>query len=189
MRRTAKLNPQTEFTSFRAAHLGSNKNQDMVEGISIQSSRSVYAPHLIQSMRLCLFKCIRGDNAHKMIAAAVQWELRGTNIRDVSRICKIRLIMGIMSGLLGCCSSSTFGSRANDYVKSLATLGFWLHHSLAPSGVGRSTPSQPGHYPLSVNNEWCDLPMIFTHDFITTSSLTKIIGKSPHSWPQNSYLW
>ena len=35
--------------------------------------------------------------------------------------------MGIMTGLLGCCSSSTLGSRANDYVKTL-TLGFWLHH-------------------------------------------------------------
>ena len=42
----------------------------------------------------------------------------------ISRNCGFRVIMGIMTGLLGCCSSSTLGSRANDYVKTLATLGF-----------------------------------------------------------------
>ena len=46
----------------------------------------------------------------------------------ISGICEFRVIMGIMTGLLGCCSSSTLGSRENDYVKTLATLGFWLHH-------------------------------------------------------------
>ena len=29
-------------------------------------------------------------------------------------ICEFSVIMGIMTGLLGCCSSSTLGSRAND---------------------------------------------------------------------------
>ena len=52
----------------------------------------------------------------------------------ISRICEFRVIMGIMTGLLGCCSSSTLGSRANDYVKTLATRGFWLHHS--PCSLG-----------------------------------------------------
>ena len=52
----------------------------------------------------------------------------------ISRICEFRVIMGIMTGLLGCCSSSTLGSRANDYVKTLATLEFWLHHSPCPLG-------------------------------------------------------
>ena len=42
--------------------------------------------------------------------------------------------LGIMTGLLGYCSSSTLGSMANDYVRSLATLGFWLHHS--PCSLG-----------------------------------------------------
>ena len=42
----------------------------------------------------------------------------------ISQICEFRVIMGIMTGLLRCCSSSTLGSRANDYVKTLATLGF-----------------------------------------------------------------
>ena len=42
--------------------------------------------------------------------------------------------MGIMTDRLWCCSSSTLGSRANDYVKTLVTLGFWLHHS--PCSLG-----------------------------------------------------
>ena len=42
----------------------------------------------------------------------------------ISPICDFRVIMGIMTGLLGCCSSMTLGSRANDYVKTLATLWF-----------------------------------------------------------------
>ena len=46
----------------------------------------------------------------------------------ISRICELRVIMGIMTSLLGCCLSSSLGSRANDYVKTLATLWFWLHH-------------------------------------------------------------
>ena len=52
----------------------------------------------------------------------------------ITRICEFRVIMGTMSDLLGWCSSSTLGSRANDYVKTLATLGFWLHHSPCPFG-------------------------------------------------------
>ena len=52
----------------------------------------------------------------------------------ISRIWEFRIIMGKITGLLGCCSSSTRGSRANDYVKTLATLGFWLHHS--PCSLG-----------------------------------------------------
>ena len=52
----------------------------------------------------------------------------------ISRIREFRVIMGIMTSLLGCCSSSTLGSRANDYVKTLATLGFWLHYS--PCSLG-----------------------------------------------------
>ena len=81
---------QTEFKSFAAAHLGSNTNQHMdwtLGGTCIQSSRSVYAPHVVQSVRLLLFKYRGGDNAHwisknKMAATAVQWELCGTNFRE-----------------------------------------------------------------------------------------------------------
>ena len=70
---------QTEFKSFIAAHLGSNTNQhtDWILGSTcIKSSRTVYAPHLVQSVRLPLFKYRGGDNAHwiskiKMAATAV----------------------------------------------------------------------------------------------------------------------
>ena len=77
---------RTEFKSFTAAHLGSNTNQHTdwtLGGKCIKSSRSVYAPHLVQSLWLHLFKYIGGDNAHwifknKMAATAVQWEPCGT---------------------------------------------------------------------------------------------------------------
>ena len=130
---------QTEFKSFIAAHLGSNTNQHTdwtLGGTCIKSSRSVYALHLYNPCDcFYLFKYWGGDNArwiskNKMVATAVQWELFGTKFGvKMSRICEFRVIMGIMTGLLGCCSSSsTLGSRANDYVKTLATLGFCLHH-------------------------------------------------------------
>ena len=78
---------QTEFKSFTAAHLGSNPNQPTgwtPGGTHILSSRSVYAPHLVQSVRLLLFKYRGGDwgcwiSKNKMAATAVQWELCGTN--------------------------------------------------------------------------------------------------------------
>ena len=81
---------QTEFKSFTAVHLGSNTNQHTdwtLGGTCIKSRRSVYAPHLVQSVRLLLFKYRGVDNAHwisknKMAAAAVQWELCGTNFRE-----------------------------------------------------------------------------------------------------------
>ena len=81
---------QTEFKSFTAAHLGSNSNQHTgwtLGSTCIKSSRSVYAPHLVQSMRLLLFKYRGGGNAHwisknKMATTAVQWELCGTNFRE-----------------------------------------------------------------------------------------------------------
>ena len=86
----SKVELQTEFKSFTAAHLGSNTNQhtDWTHGGTyIKSSRSVYAPHLVQSVRLLLFKYRGGDNAHwisknKMAGMAIQWELCGTNFRE-----------------------------------------------------------------------------------------------------------
>ena len=68
----------------------------------------------------------------------------------ISRICEFRVIMGIMTGLLRCCSSSTLGRRANDYVKTLTTLGFWLHHS--PCSLGCWTNSTLAAWSLSPNN-------------------------------------
>ena len=81
---------QTEFKSFTVAHLGSNTNQHTdwtLGGTCIKSSKSVYAPHLVQYMRVRLFKYRGGDNAHwksknKLVAVAVQWDLCGTNLRE-----------------------------------------------------------------------------------------------------------
>ena len=68
----------------------------------------------------------------------------------ISRICEFCLIMGIMTSLLGCCSSSTLGSRANDYIIRPA-----------PSGAGRTTPSQPGHNPLNLTDPAvCNPPLM-----------------------------
>ena len=63
----SKVEHQTEFKSFTAAHLGSNTNQHTdwtLGGTCMKSSWSVYAPHLLQSVRLLLFKYRGGDNAH-----------------------------------------------------------------------------------------------------------------------------
>ena len=70
----------------------------------------------------------------------------------ILRIWEFRAIMGIMTGLLGCCSSSTLGSRANDYVKTLATL-HWLHYS--PCSRGCWTNNTLAARSLSPNEALC----------------------------------
>ena len=153
---------QTEFKSFIAAHLGSNTNQhtDWILGSTcIKSSRSVYAPHLVQSVRLLLFKYRGGDNAHwiskiKMAATVVQWELCGTNV------------LGNIANLWVSCYNGNNDRSAwvlfvqhhreqGEWLRrTLTTLGFWLHHSPCSLGCGRTTPSQPGHYPPNTNTEF-----------------------------------
>ena len=105
-----------------------------VGGTSVKPRRSVYVHHSVQSVLLHLFK-------HRGVTMLTgfprtRWPRRrfiessaARISAKISRICEFHIIMGIMTGLLGCCSSNTFGSRANDFVKTLATLGFWLHHS------------------------------------------------------------
>ena len=141
---------QTEFKSYTAAHLGSNTNQHTdwtLGGICIKSSRSVYVPHAVQSVRLH-YLSIEGMT---MLTGFPRtgWPRRRFSesyvVRisiKISRICEFRVIMGIMTGPFGCCSSSTIGSRADDYVKILATLGFWLHYS--PCALGCWDEQQPG---------------------------------------------
>ena len=85
----SEIELQTEFKSFIAAHLGSNTNQHtdwILGGTCIKSSRSVYAPHLVQSVRLLLFKYRGGENVYwisknKMAATAVRWELCSMHFR------------------------------------------------------------------------------------------------------------
>ena len=51
-----------------------------------------------------------------------------------SRLCEFRVIIGIMTGLLGRCFLSTLVLSASDYVKTIASLGLWLHHSSSAPG-------------------------------------------------------
>ena len=40
---------------------------------------------------------------------------------------------------------------SNDYVKTLTSLSFWLHHSPELLGASQTTPMQPRHYPLNID--------------------------------------
>ena len=159
--RHSEVELQTEFKSCIAAHLGSNTNQQTdwtLGGTCIKSSRSVYAPHLVQSVRLLLFKYKGGDNAHwlsknKMAATAVQWELCSTNLRE-----------NIANLWVSCYNGNNDRSARVLFVQHHREQGEWLRQNPryarvlrsgfdciirpAPSGAGRTTPSQPGHYPL-----------------------------------------
>ena len=143
---------QTEFKSFTAAHLGSNTYQHKdwtLGGTYIKSSRSVYAPHLVQSVQFIYLSTegVAMLTGFPRTRWPRRWFSESYAVRisvKISRICEFRVIMGIMTGLLGCCSSSTLGSRANDYVK---TLGFWLHHS--PCSLGCWTNNTLAARPLS----------------------------------------
>ena len=114
----SEIELQTEFKSFTAIHLGSNTNQHTdwtFGGTCIKFSRSVYALHLVQSMRLFLFK-YRGVTILTGFPKT-RWPWRQFSesyaVRisvKISRNCEFRVIMGIMTGLLGCCSSSTLGA-------------------------------------------------------------------------------
>ena len=133
----ADKNDTPNKTSFTASHWGKTPAvcYIWIESMDIKPSSSVYAPYLIHPCYCSYWSTEGGDNA--------QWNFRQQDGRDdtfnesyvtgnsvkISRICEFCVIMGIMVGLLGCCSSSTLASRANDYVKTLVTLGFWLHRS------------------------------------------------------------
>ena len=81
------------------------------------------------------------------------------------RICEFRIIMGIMTVLLGCCLSSTLGSRANDYVKTLA---IWLHHLSYPSLATQS---------LSPKYEMINVSVLFpTPSDVSVNGLSFRIG-------------
>ena len=145
----SEVEHQTEFKSFTAAHLVSNTNQHpdwTLAGTCIKSSKSVYAPHLVQSVWLHLFKHRGGDNAHwisknKMAAAAVQGKLCGTNFRE-----------NIANLWVSCYNGNNDRSARVLFVQHPREQGEWLRQNFihpAPSGAGWTTPSQPGHYPLS----------------------------------------
>ena len=146
----SKVELQTEFKSLTAAHLGSNINQHVewtARSTFIISSMSVYAPHLVQSVLLHLFKHRGADNAHwiskdKMAAAAVEWELTARISVKISRIWEFRVIMGIMIGLLECCSSNTVGAgrmiTSNPCYARVLTESFGMLHRVLDEQHPRS---------------------------------------------------
>ena len=130
---------QTEFNSFTAAHLGSNTNQHnqhtdwTVRGTCIKFSRSVYAPHLVQSLRLHLFKYRGGDNAHWISEnkMGIQWELCGTNFSENIA----NLWVSCYNGNNDRSARVLFVQQPREQSEWLRqTLGFWLHNS--PCSLG-----------------------------------------------------
>ena len=118
-----------------------------------------------------------------------RWSWRGFNetcaartFVIISQICEIRIIMGIMTGLLGCCSSSTLRSRAIDYIKPERSEGFVCIIRPAPSGARLTTPSQPGHYHLNFS--------LFHQQFgdWSTEFLQRLISQRAAVYAL-SYLW
>ena len=125
-----------------------------VGGTFVKSNRSVYAPHLVQSVLLHLFKHSGGDVAHQIsMNKCPRRRLSGSYTArisvKISRICEFRAIMGIMTSLLGCCCPAPL--RAGRMIMSKLSLrsGFDCIIPPAPSGAGRTTPPQPGHCPLT----------------------------------------
>ena len=138
-----------------------------VGGTCIKSSRSVYAPHLVQSMRSHSFKYRGGDNAHwisknKMAAMAVQWELCGMNFRE--NIANLWVSCynwnnDLSAGPLIVQDPREQGEWCS---QTLATLRFWLHHS--PCSVGccinntlaaRSLPPNDSVQQSQYHGCWC----------------------------------
>ena len=117
---------QTEFKSFIATHLGSNTNHHTdwtLGGTCMKSSRSVYAPHLEQSVRLLLFKNRGDDNVHwiskkKMAATTVQWELCGTNFRK-----------NIANLWVSCYNGNNYRSARVLFVQHPREQGEWLRQN------------------------------------------------------------
>ena len=118
-----------------------------VGGTCIKSKRSIYAPHLVQPVRLHLFK--RGGVTMVTVFPRIRWSWRRSNESYAARIyvnLRVSCYNGNNDRSARCCSFSTLGSRANDYVKTLPTLftskpslRFWLHHSPCSRGCWTNT--------------------------------------------------
>ena len=137
----SKVDLQTEFKVIYSSLIGIKHKPTRIEhlgGTCIKSCRLDYAPQYNPFDPI--YSSTEGVAMFTRFPRT-RWPWRQFNesyaVRicvKISRICEFRVIMGIMTSLLGGCSPSTLGSRANDYVKTLATLGFRLHHS--PCSLG-----------------------------------------------------
>ena len=105
----------------------------------------------------------------------------------ITRICEFRVIMGTMTDLLGWCSSSTLASRANYYVKTLATLGFWLHHSPCPFGC--STNNTLAARPLSPNHfrRYISRSSVWSASDVATYSMWEARARRTVWWRSSSF--
>ena len=153
-----EVEPQTEFNSFTAAHLGSNTNQHgltswrhmhKIQQVSLCPSFStICAIAFIQVQRgwkgsLDFPEQDGGFSESYVVRISVQ----------ISRICEFRVNMGKITGLLGCPAPSG------------ATIGFWLHHSHYSLGCWTnntradmsSSPNNTGY--LAVTCKWNCLQM------------------------------
>ena len=126
---------ETEFNSFTTTFWGSNTRHHMdctVGGTCTKPNWSVYAPYVIPSMKLQLIKregrcSVNGRYTRFTESCVAQFSV--TMFRFM-----FRFIMGIMTGLFGRSLCSILGLRANNYVKTLTSTGFLLHHS--PLAIG-----------------------------------------------------
>ena len=95
------------------------------------------------------WQCSLYFSKHKIAAVAVQWELCGTNVRENIANLRVSFCNG-NKDFLGCCSPSTLETGRKITSKSSQRSGFDCIIRPAPSNAGRTTPSQPGHYPLNI---------------------------------------
>ena len=108
-------------------------------------------PHLVQSVRLLLFKYRGSDNVrwiskNKMAATAVQWELCRTNFRE-----------NIANLWVSCYNGNNDQSARVLFVQHPREQGQWLlHHS--PCSLGCWTNNTLAAWSLSLNISHCLTP-------------------------------
>ena len=134
------LKLQTQRHLHKLIHAKHKPCGTQIEKAGIISNRSVYAHCLIPAMRLQSFKYGGSDNVQyipwtRCPGRHIQRELWGTIFNENM----LRVIMGIMNGLIGGCLWSTFGLRANDYVKHRTNCVIRSE----PSDVSQTTPPHP----------------------------------------------
>ena len=169
MCRTAKLNFQKSLT-----HLEWNTNQYMhwkFGGTCIKPSRLVYAPDLIPSVQLQLFKYWGSDNAqwismNKMAVTPGQRELCGTNFSE-----------NMENLWLSCYIGNNDRAAWTLFVKHLWTWGEILRQNprfarvltasfaQSPWVLHKQHPCRPGHYPLINSLAWEDAALMLNYRF------------------------
>ena len=113
---------QTEINSFTAAHLAQTQTNTRIELLEAHSSNPAgqYMPFISYSPCDCIYLSTEGVTILTGFPGTIwprRWFSESCAVRisvKISRICEFRVIMGIMTGMLVCCSSGTPGSRAND---------------------------------------------------------------------------